>query len=242
MLFKGSAGRHVQVLHEEGFEPHGGLSNSRTILMDLKPPLDQLRAAMQSHWKRELRVAEKKALQVEEGTDDPLFGAMIGLHRELVARKRFSEGNDITAFRRLQSRLPDSMKMRVMLCRSGPDLMSGLVISAIGGTGVYLFGATSNKGMKSRGSYLLQWLALQRMKAEGLTSYDLNGINPSANPGTYTFKSELAGANGQEVEFLGRYEAHVRGCSRAVLQVAETARAAYGAAKRLMRKASPPRG
>ena len=241
MLFADSAAADAQVLCEEGFQPHHSPANDETILMDLRPPLDDLRAGMKAHWKRELRAAEKTRLEVEEGTDDSLFAAMVGIHREMVARKRFVEGNDINAFRRVQAKLPDPLKMHVMLCRTGADVMAGVVFSAMGRTGVYLFGATSNQGLKSRGSYLLQWSALQRMKAIGVTSYDLNGINPRTNPGTYKFKSDLAGANGRRVRFLGRYDAHARGLSVPGLELAEAARAVYGAAKRVMRKASPSR-
>jgi lipid II:glycine glycyltransferase (peptidoglycan interpeptide bridge formation enzyme) len=35
---------------------------------------------------------------------------------------------------------------------------------SIGDTGVYLFGATNDEGMKNKGSYLLQWKAIQWMK------------------------------------------------------------------------------
>jgi len=241
MLFADSAAAYAQVLTEEGFQPHHGSSNDQTLVMDLRPPLDGLRAGMKTHWKRELRAAEKTCLEVEEGTDDTLFAAMVGIHRELVARKRFVEGNDINAFRRVQARLPGPLKMNVMLCRSGGAVMAGMVFSVMGRTGVYLFGATSNQGMRSRGSYLLQWSAVQRMKADGVVWYDLNGINPRTNPGTYKFKSDLAGANGREVQFLGRYDARVRGLSGPGLDFAEAVRAGFGSALRAMRRASPLR-
>src|SRR4029079_2790488 len=67
---------------------------------------------------------------------------------------------------------------------------------------------TSNNGMKSRGSYLLQSRLVEQLKRGGAMVYDLNGINPVTNPGTYKFKSDLAERNGKEVCYLGRFEAH----------------------------------
>ena len=68
--------------------------------------------------------------------------------------------------------------MRVMLCRSGGILVAGLVCSAIGTTGIYLFGATSNAGLKSRGTYLLHWKVIEWLRGRGVEQYDLHGIDP----------------------------------------------------------------
>src|SRR5436189_1342 len=83
--------------------------------------------------------------------------------------------------------------MKIMLCKSGDEHCAGLVCSAIGKTAIYLFGATSNAGMKSRGSYLLHWKLIEWLKQNRFSVYDLHGINPVRNPGTYKFKNDLAG-------------------------------------------------
>jgi lipid II:glycine glycyltransferase (peptidoglycan interpeptide bridge formation enzyme) len=71
---------------------------------------------------------------------------------------------------------------------------------------MYLFGATSTMGLKRRGSYLLQWKLIQRLKEAHVRQYDLNGINRETNPGTYKFKSDLAGEKGREVRLVGCFE------------------------------------
>jgi lipid II:glycine glycyltransferase (peptidoglycan interpeptide bridge formation enzyme) len=199
--------------------------------MDLRPSLEQLRTGMKAHWKRELKVAEKNGLEVVEGSGDALFEAVIDIHREMVARKKFVEGNDINDFRRIQALLPENLKMRIMLCRSDAGLAYGLVCSAIGKTALYLFGATSTAGMKSRGSYFLHWRLLEQLKSTGITVYDLNGINPDRNPGTYKFKSDFGGDNCRDVSFLGRYDSESSGVSYGCVELAETARALYRTVK-----------
>jgi hypothetical protein len=206
VLFDDNASGLASVLAEEGYAPAMAAVNGRTILMDLTHPLTTLREGMNSHWKREIKVAEKKGLQVIEGEGDELFATLIAIHREMVSRKKFAEGSDIDQFRSMQALLPDNFKMRIMICRSEAGVCAGLVCSAIGNTAVYLFGATSNVGMKSNGSYLLHWKLLGHLKARGHRVYDLNGVNPISNPGTYKFKRDLAGSNGREVAFLGLYE------------------------------------
>ena len=83
--------------------------------------------------------------------------------------------------------------MKVFLCEQDGIPIAGLVGSALGDTGIYLFGATNEHGMNAKGAYLLQWRMIQWLKQNGVTHYDLGGINPEANPGVYHFKQGLSG-------------------------------------------------
>ena len=216
-----------EILAEEGFSVTGTETRSRTILMDLSPPLEVLRQGMKPHWKRELKRAERNDLKVVEGSDDELFGTFIDIYKEMVSRKRFAEGNDINQFRLMQAQLPDNLKMKIMLCRSSTGVCAGLVCSTIGKAAVYLFGATSNIGMKSNGSYLLQWKLIEKLKKDGCAVYDLNGINPARNPGTHKFKCDLAGKHGKDVYFMGRFDSHAGVLSHSCVKYAEMLRAIY---------------
>jgi peptidoglycan pentaglycine glycine transferase (the first glycine) len=224
LLFDSDAAGSAQVLAEEGFALRGQDVGSRTILMDLTGSLEDLRAGMRPHWKRELKLAERKALTIIEGSDDRLFETFVDLHAEMVARKRFIEGTDINQFRRIQAQLPDGFKMNIMLCQSAAGCCAGLIASAIGKTALYLFGATSAVGLKSNGSYLLQWELIRKLKERGCTWYDLNGINELRNPGTYKFKNDLAGVHGLNVAFMGRFDSHASGLSHHVVDVGDAVR------------------
>ena len=226
-LFNDSPSHFSETLTEEGLAVRNEASPSRTILMDLSPSLDHLREAMASHWKRELKVSERKQMQIVEGDNDDLFAAFITIYKEMVFRKKFIEPNDISQFRRIQAGLPKQLKMKIMLCKLSDEVCSGLICSALGNTALYLFGATSDKGMKSRGSYLLQWRLLETLKREGVSVYNLHGINPARNPGTYKFKSDLAGGNGRECQFLGKFESVPGALGTWWIRGAEGIRSAY---------------
>lgn len=240
-LFDNDPPCYATVLKEEGFSVLEGVSAKRTILMDLSPSIDAIREGMMPHWRRELKVAERKQLQVIEGDQDELFGAFIEIYKEMVSRKRFVEPNDINAFRLIQAKLPPKLKMRIMLCRSGEDICSGLICSAIGSKAIYLFGATSNSGMKSRGSYLLHWKLVELLKQQSITVYDLNGINPVGNPGTYKFKRDLAGGNGRDLRFVGQFEPHSGTAAEFCIKTAENMRTMYRDAKQLWVRGWPAR-
>jgi hypothetical protein len=227
VLFGDESPAFAAILAEEGFSSAANEGRSRTILMDLSPPLQQLRDQMRPHWKRELKGAERKGLQIVQGTGDELFAKAIAVHREMVSRKKFVEGNDINQFRLIQRRLPEHLKMRIMLATSGAGICAALICSAIGGSAVYLFGATSTIGLKSNGSYLLHWKLIENLKADGCALYDLNGINPEKNPGTYKFKHDLGGETGREVDFLGRFDAHASVLTHAGVGFGDALRSVY---------------
>jgi lipid II:glycine glycyltransferase (peptidoglycan interpeptide bridge formation enzyme) len=180
------------ILQEEGFLKTKNGRGARTIIMDLSPSMEELHERLRPHWQRELKAAKRLDLEIVEGVDETLFDRFIDIYKEMVVRKKFVE--------------PEDQKMRILLCRSHEGDCAGVICSAIGSTAMYLFGATSTIGLKRRGSYLLQWKLIQRLKEAHVSQYDLNGINRETNPGTYKFKSDLAGEKGREVRLVGCFE------------------------------------
>ena len=219
-LFKEFSPEFAAILADEGYasrrEPP-----ERTLHLDLTRSTGELSAAMRPHWRRQLRKAEKGGLEVVEGAADPLFGDFIRLYREMVRRKRFAEPNDISHFRSTQQRLPPHLKMRILLSKKDGESCSGLVCSAMGDTAIYLFGATSDSALETRGSYLLHWTLIRRLKDFGTRIYDLHGINPEANPGTYRFKAGLCGGQGTDLHFLGQFDAYSSSTSYGCVVIAE---------------------
>jgi lipid II:glycine glycyltransferase (peptidoglycan interpeptide bridge formation enzyme) len=195
------------IIAQEDFMPVKHTAHERTILMDVTPPLAELRNGLSSHWKRGLKVGEKNNLEITEGTGDELFGSFIGIYDEKLERKKFSSDADVHQFRLIQSQLPEALRMRVLLGKSDGVLYAGIIYTRIGNSAYFLLGATSNSGMKSKGSYLLQWKVIESLKDQGATIYNLYGIDPVKNPGTYRFKAELAGCHGSDVHFLGKFDA-----------------------------------
>jgi len=77
-----------------------------------------------------------------------------------------------------------------------------MVATAIGDTGIYLLGATSDAGLNAKGAYLLQWNMIQWLKENGIRWYDLGGIDPDANPGVFHFKKGFSGVDVLQVSPL----------------------------------------
>jgi lipid II:glycine glycyltransferase (peptidoglycan interpeptide bridge formation enzyme) len=110
-------------------------------------------------------------------------------------RKTFETTVDIHEFGRIQGDLAESHRLRILICEDKGEPVAGLVASAMGDTAIYLLGATSDKGLNSKGAYLLQWTLIKWLKDKGFKWYDLGGIDPERNPGVYHFKRGLSGAD-----------------------------------------------
>ena len=207
LLFDDSTHSHQQIFKDEGFTLRENAPIARTLLVDLTKDLATIRSGFDKKWRNILNKAERSKLHVVSGTDADLFSTFVPLYTQMVRRKKFDDGVDIRHFLHTQTGLPEQSKMVVHLCYSDDkQICAGLVLSALGDTGIYLFGATNEFGLKTGASYLLQWHAIQRLRDLGIAAYNLHGINPEKNPGTYHFKAGLCGRNGGEARFIGQYE------------------------------------
>jgi lipid II:glycine glycyltransferase (peptidoglycan interpeptide bridge formation enzyme) len=176
-----------------GFEAEDSVAAYRTIRVDLTPPLEVIRKRLDGKWRNQLNSAERNGLTVHEGTSDLLYDRFVQIYDEMMARKQFETTVDVNEFGRIQRALSESAKMLVLIVEKEGVPMAGLTATGVGDTGIYLLGATSNEGMKVKGSYLLQWRMMQWLKERGCRWYDLGGINPDRNPGVYHFKTGFGG-------------------------------------------------
>ncbi len=191
------------IFSSAGFSMCKSLEGQYTSIVDLSPPLKEIRKRFRANWRNHLKQAEKNNLKVIEGNSDELFEKFKITYDEMLARKHFTDTVNIDTFRESQKDLPEPLKMKIMVCEFKGEPVSAVVCSVIGDTGEYLLGATNNAGMKLKGSYLLQWRMLEWLKNRGCCWYDLGGIDPKRNPGVYHFKT---GFRGNNIRYIGQFE------------------------------------
>lgn len=180
----------------------------RTLRLNLKPRIEDLRKNLDQKWRNQLNRAEKTPFVITEGSDDTLFKTFMRLQGEMYNRKKYSTGVNYEQYRLINSDLPASQKMNIMVCKYENEPVAVSICSAIGDTGIYLLGATGNKGMRLNGSNLLQWQMIKWLQKRGCSYYDLGGIDPESNPGVYHFKCGIAGKAGTDEKFIGQYIFH----------------------------------
>jgi lipid II:glycine glycyltransferase (peptidoglycan interpeptide bridge formation enzyme) len=176
-------------------ENHRPTDTYRTLLMDLTPPLEELRSRLDAKWRNKLRQSERNRLTVSSGHGSEEFRAFCEIYSQMRQRKAFETTVDVDEFVRMQEVLTESQRMCILVCQDRGIPVAGLVASAMGDSAIYLLGATSDAGLNSKGAYLLQWAMICWLKERGIKSYDLGGIDPEGNPGVYYFKRGLSGVD-----------------------------------------------
>lgn len=176
-------------------EPLVADNTYRTFVLDLAPALEELRRKLDAKWRNHLKRSEKNGLNVVAGTGSNEYETFCQIYDQMRKRKTFETTVDVEEFGRIQENLPESQRMRILLCQAGDVPVAGLVTSAMGDSAIYLLGATNEEGLKSQGAYLLQWTMIKWLKADGFRWYDLGGIDPERNPGVYSFKRGFSGAD-----------------------------------------------
>ena len=179
-----------------------GTEKYRTFLLDLSPPLDDVRRTLHRRWRGYLNAAERNELRVSEGDELERYGAFCRLYAQMWRRKRFWTGVHVEEFARIQERLPQFERMKIFLCEHKGTPVAALVCSAMGDTGIYLLGASIDADMRLKASYLLHWNVIKWLKKSGIRYYDLGGIDPIKNPGGHQFKRGLSGVDVSHISQL----------------------------------------
>lgn len=192
-----------------------------TILLDIQPALSDIRKSMDKKWRNCLNASERQNLELVTGSDEVSFDLFETVYREMLNRKRLVEPGNLRRFRHIQRQLPSELQMTAIVAKDELGPCAGLICSAIGRRGIFLFGATGDRGVANKASYLIQWRALEWLKQRGCTEYDLHGSNRTTNPGVYAFKMGLCGSNGREVEAVGRFDARCGGLGRFAWDLAD---------------------
>jgi lipid II:glycine glycyltransferase (peptidoglycan interpeptide bridge formation enzyme) len=184
-----------------GFDPEPMVPDNtyRTFLLDLAPGLDELRKRLDKKWRNQLSRAEKNDLTVISGSGSDEFRTFCQIYNQMRKRKSFETTVDIDEFRRMQEDLAERHRMRILICEDRGVAVAGLVASTMGDSAIYVLGATSDDGLNSKGSYLLQWTLIRWLQEQGIRWYDLGGIDPEVNPGGYHFKRGFSGADVSQV-------------------------------------------
>jgi Acetyltransferase (GNAT) domain len=196
----------------------------RTFLLDLSPPLEELRKKLDQKWRNQLNRAEKNQLTIIEGNGMEAYDVFHQVYQKMWSRKQFETTVDVNEFRRICGDLPAGFKFKILICEHQGKPVSSIVCSAIGHTGIYLLGATHDEGLNTKGAYLLQWTMIKWLKENGFKFYDLGGIDPEKNPGVYHFKQ---GFSGQDVSRISPLEACEDWLSLAAMKAMDVARGGW---------------
>ena len=188
-----------------GFRKTGRLRSYNTVIIDLADDVGGLRRRLSKKWRYELVRSEKEGLVVDVGCDASFLERFMGIYQQMRQVKAFDSRQTPELFAQLPH---EELGLTIRIAHRDGQPVAGHVVSQLGDTAVYLFGATNETGRNARAGYLLHWTAMIHAKTQGCRWYDVAGIDRKANPGGYQFKTRMGG---HVVEGLGAYEARPPG-------------------------------
>ncbi|POH74831.1 lipid II:glycine glycyltransferase FemX [Arthrobacter glacialis] len=157
----------------------------RTLILDLSRSEDELLGAMSKKTRQYIRKSSREALEYRAVTAAELPQCM-AVYKETAERAEFGIHQDSyysDILRNLGAGSP------IYGAFDGEKLVAFLWLAASGSTAFELYGGMTEAGSQLRANFSLKWLAIQEMKARGITRYDFNGL---LNDGVSKFKFGFA--------------------------------------------------
>ncbi|WP_295660602.1 peptidoglycan bridge formation glycyltransferase FemA/FemB family protein [uncultured Nocardioides sp.] len=206
----------VSQLHELGWRPQaveGGFAAGQPQF-NFHVPLagrteDDVLAAMNQQWRRNIKKAAKEGVEVTRGAGSADLKAFHDLYVHTAERDGFTPrplSYFTTMYDALAAEDPD--RIVVHLARHGADLVAATVAIRVGAHAWYSYGASSTQKREVRGSNAIQWAMMGDALAAGCEIYDMRGITDTLDAddphvGLIQFK---VGTGGQAVEYAGEWD------------------------------------
>ena len=159
-----------------------------TVILDIEKPEEEILAGMKPKWRYNIKLAEKKGIEVSEEGEEALdaFYALyletakrdgIAIHPLSYYRTLFEMGESAQGNAR-----ETKPKLSVWLARHEGKPIASIITLFFGKRATYLYGASSGEKRNLMPAYALQWRAIQAARAEGCADYDFFGIPPTTVP------------------------------------------------------------
>lgn len=189
-----------------GYHQTEAMQPADTRLLSLQMDEEELLAVMHQKTRYNIRLAEKKGVQVINTHAEKDLETFLQLQHVTASRDKIHPFSD-SYFRTMFATLPELMRSVVLAQYNGMTLAANLMIR-YGDTMTYSHGASSNEHRNVMAPYLAQWRSIQHAAQSGLKWYDFRGIAPDDNPkhdwaGITRFK---AGFGGEAVHLIGTYD------------------------------------
>ncbi len=170
-----------------------------TVVLDLREGYDSLLVKMHKKTRYNIRLAEKKGVQVKEEGPEAL-SLWYRLYQATAQRDRIAIHPE-AYYKRLfdlVASAPEGELKLLMAYDAEGDPLAGILLLLYGKEATYLYGASSNNKRNLMPTYALQARGIELAIQGGCESYDLFGIPPSSDPGhpmagLYRFKTGFGG-------------------------------------------------
>jgi len=184
------------------------LFTKHNFVLDLTPTEEQLLQNMHQKTRYNIRLAEKKGVQVKIRTDDEGFKDYLKLYFETTARQGFYGHNEEyhwTVWKTLRTK----DMVRVLIAYYDGQPLTAWELVNFKDTLYYPYGGSSNLHRDTMHSNLVAWEAIKLGQQMNLKKFDMWGsLGPDADPkdSYYGFHRFKQGYGGELVQYIGTYD------------------------------------
>jgi hypothetical protein len=187
-----------QILGELGFVVRRALPAPERYCADVSQGEAAQLSNFDQKWRYNLRQALKHNFDIRLCDTEAEVATFRQLHENMTVRKSLESAarGMIGALEDL-TRLPNPIRMHVILVRHGGEPIAGATIGVLGDTAFYVLGATNDKALKLKADYAMQWWIMRWLNGQNIRWYELGG---TGDPGIRQFKKGLIGKLGVIIE------------------------------------------
>ena len=167
-----------------------------TIILSLEKSDDQLMKEMKQKTRYNIRLSERKGVQVRIGEMSDLE-RLFNLYAETAIRDHFVIRSK-KYYINLWKRFIEAGLAEAIIAELDGELLAAVIIYYFSGRAYYVYGMSSDKNRNLMATYLLQWKAIQRAREKDCIIYDFWGAPDELNEsdrmwGVYKFKLGFGG-------------------------------------------------
>jgi len=173
----------------------------RTIWLDLSRGREAIWKNLDNVWRYNVGLARRRGVTVDVASNPDEIAGFASLCNTVAKTKGFILPGSAALMIELLRSQGDEVEARLFLARLKGALRAGVFVIRCGRSLHYFWGGTDRSPPQVRAGEAAHWAAIEWGLAQGCTRYDLEGIDPKENLGTYVFKKKMGGT---EVTLSGK--------------------------------------
>lgn len=163
------------------------------LVVDISKSENEILARMKSKARYNVRLAEKRGVEVSIERDEASLREFLRMIRETAVRNGIATHPEERYQNFFESFPKETLEL--LVARRGGVTLAAILVSFFGDTATYLHGASSDDDRGSMAPFLLQFFAMKEAKRRGCMRYDLGGVDTTGK------RASLAGVTRFKVGF-----------------------------------------
>lgn len=196
----------VEVSDAQGF---GGVQPRCVMQLDLTPSIDDILNGCKPKWRYNIRLAEKKGVQVRSDCTKEDLRTFYEILQETAGRDRFVV-RGFGYYEHMWDTLVEPGYAKLFLAEYEGEAVAGALSFIFGDKCWYTYGASSNRHRNVMPNHLMQWRMIEWAKESGCIWYDFRGVSQKNDGESGDHLSGLnrfkEGFGAQFVEYIGEFD------------------------------------